>query len=370
MTAKVNPAIADVILDSLNDGVYVCDRDRRILYWNRAAERITGWSPEDVVGLRCMDNILDHKDKDGRRLCGEEFCPLHRCMCTDRGSSYPLIVFGRKKCGERVALAVSVAPIHDAEGRVMGGVETFRDFTETYSDLMHAKQIQTLSMTEELPKDERVKFASFYLPHDMIGGDYVAVQRLDRNHYGFFLADVMGHGVAAALYTMHLSSLWNRHCQALMRPAEFARLLNRDLCRIVKDESFATAICGVLHASLRTVRIATAGGPPLVLIRSNGQIDEVVAPGWPFGMSDEAEYDEQELKCAAGDCLLMFTDGAIEVRDAAGQMLGTEGLLGILYSLGYPEAEINIEILQKALLVYSNEIRLEDDMTLLEVRFA
>ena len=96
MTAKVNPALADVILDSLNDGLYVCNRDRRILYWNRAAERITGWSSEEVVGLRCMDNILDHKDKDGRRLCGEEFCPLHRLslVALDSGSSGLCVVPG------------------------------------------------------------------------------------------------------------------------------------------------------------------------------------------------------------------------------------------------------------------------------------
>ncbi len=50
--------LSNVILDSLSDGVYVCDRDRRILYWSKSAQRITGWTPEDVVGRRCLDDDL------------------------------------------------------------------------------------------------------------------------------------------------------------------------------------------------------------------------------------------------------------------------------------------------------------------------
>ena len=63
--------LSNVILDSLSDGVYVCDRDRRIVYWSKSAEQITGWLAKDVIGRRCLDNVLCHEDKDGRRLCGE-----------------------------------------------------------------------------------------------------------------------------------------------------------------------------------------------------------------------------------------------------------------------------------------------------------
>ena len=88
---------ANTILDSLGDGVYVCDRDRRIVYWSKSAERITGWVPEDVIGRRCLDDVLCHTDKDNHQLCGEEFCPLHRSMVTGTTSNVPLIVFARGK---------------------------------------------------------------------------------------------------------------------------------------------------------------------------------------------------------------------------------------------------------------------------------
>ena len=125
---------SNVILDSLSDGVYVCDRDRRIVYGSKSADRITGRTREDVIGRRCLDDVLCHIDKDGHRLCGEEFCPLHRSMVTGTSSSVPLIVFAESKHGGRVPMQVSVAPIRDAGGEFIGGVEMFRDASETLGE--------------------------------------------------------------------------------------------------------------------------------------------------------------------------------------------------------------------------------------------
>ena len=72
------------IIDSLSEGVYVCDLERRITYWSRSAERITGWAAEDVVGTQCFDGILCHIDKDGHQLCGEEYCPRPTPSYPDR----------------------------------------------------------------------------------------------------------------------------------------------------------------------------------------------------------------------------------------------------------------------------------------------
>ena len=219
---------SSVILDSLSDGVYVCDTDRRIVYWSKAAERITGWTSEDVVGLRCLDDVLCHIDKDGHRLCGEEFCPLHRSMITGTSSGVPLIVFAKAKDGSRVPMQVSVAPIRDAEGTIVGGVETFRDVSAALADLQRAKRIQTLSLEQDFPEDPRIRFSAIYSPHDIVGGDYFAIRALDTDRYGFLLADAMGRGVAAALHTMHLSSLWARIIQMLAQPAEFAAAVNNE----------------------------------------------------------------------------------------------------------------------------------------------
>ena len=203
---------AGTILDSLGDGVYVTDTERRIVYWNKAAERMTGWSSAEMLGRNCFDDILSHVDKDGHPLCGKEHCPLHRSIVTGIGSENPL-VFALRKDHKRLPVQVTVAPIRDARGTVVGGVEVFHDISHSYRDLEKAKAIQSISMQHDLPRDARISFATHYMPHDIVGGDYFGIRQLDASRYGFFLADVMGHGVAAALYTMHLSSLWDRyHC--------------------------------------------------------------------------------------------------------------------------------------------------------------
>lgn len=367
--SKNRLTLTNVILDSMNDGLYVCDKNRVIVYWSKSAERITGWQAHEVVGRRCSDGILCHVDKDGRSLCGKEFCPLHRSMVTDKASTVPLPVFGMTSSGYRKPMIVSVAPIHDDTGQVIGGVETFSDYSESFQDLERAQRIQTLSLEHDLPRDPRIAFSTGYVPHDVIGGDYVAIRALDRDRYGFLIADVMGHGVAAALYTMNLGGLWYRYGHEVEDPAAFAHRLNRELCRVVHDESFATALCGIVDAETRRVRIASAGGPSIAWFKSNGTVEQIVAPGLPFGMIEDADYLDVELSCNEGDSLLLFTDGAVEIHDAAGRMLGTNGLIELMKALDYPATDLRIERVQEAMLMFSNGIRLDDDLTLMDIRF-
>ncbi len=361
--------LSNVILDSLSDGVYVCDRDRRIVYWSSSAERITGWPAEDVVGRRCLDDVLCHVDKDGHQLCGEEHCPLHRAMITGTSSTCPLIVFAKSKTGQRIPMQVTVSPIHDAAGAVVGGVETFRDMTTALTDLERAKRIQMLSMEHDLPENPRIRFSMHYTPHDIVGGDFYAIEQLDADRYGILLADVMGHGVAAALHTMHLSSLWLRHHELLTDPAVFAETMNRELSRIVKDESFATAVGMMIDASEGKLRLASAGGPPVLIMRADGAVKQLEAPGMPLGMLEDATYDEMTAELRRGDCLLLISDGAFEIHNASGEMLGVEGFIRILQAHGYPGAPLPIEAVEQELLRHSNAIRLLDDVTLIEARY-
>ena len=193
------------------------------------------------------------------------------------------------------------------------------------TDLERAKRIQALSLETDLPEDPRVHFSTHYVPHDLVGGDFYAIRLLDDDHYGFLLADVMGHGVAAALHTVHLSSLWDRHSRLLVEPVVFAQTVNDELARVVKGESFATALCGVIDAQRRTLQSVSAGGPPGLAMRANGTMEELETSGLPFGMMEDADYEEMEARFDEGDCLLFFSDGAVEVHNGQDQLLGLTG---------------------------------------------
>ena len=110
------------LLNALPDGAYITDVNRKILFWNDAAERITGWRASEVVGRSCQDSLLVHVDKDGNRLCGHDTCPLHRSIVTHQPSEEPLLVFAKCKSERRLPVEVSVAPITNANGEVIGGI--------------------------------------------------------------------------------------------------------------------------------------------------------------------------------------------------------------------------------------------------------
>ena len=358
------------LLDSIQHGVYVTDLDRRIVYWSEAAQRITGWRGEDIKGRCCHQSVLCHVDKDGRQLCGEEFCPLHRSMVTGQSSVVPLIVFAQTPTGRRIPMRVSVAPLMD-DGRIIGGVETFQDLSAEFSDMQRGKQIQEASMNAaDIAGDPRITASVHYAPHDIIGGDYYSIRLLDEDRLGFLLADVCGHGLSAALYTMHLGSLWNELSEQVREPGQFLGLMNRRLCQLLHSASdFATALCGVMDMKQRTLRIASAGGPaPLIYrLRSGGGAEEIACSGQPLGFIDEGEFDETVVQLAGGDRVLLYTDGAYEINGADGQQLGVEGLQGVLKEMGYPSKPLEFGNLEQRLLSLSNAIRFDDDLTLIEL---
>ena len=112
------------LLDSLFDGVYYVDRARRISYWNGGAERISGYTADEVVGKRCKDNLLRHIDDEGCELCRAR-CPLVAAMATRRPVEAEVYLHHRD--GHRVPVHVRAAPITDSSGNVVGAVEVFSE---------------------------------------------------------------------------------------------------------------------------------------------------------------------------------------------------------------------------------------------------
>lgn len=354
------------ILDALPDGAYITDRDRKIVFWSRAAERLTGWQAKDVVSHSCADNILVHVDKDGHPLCGEEHCPLHRAMVTGEMSREPLLVFAQHKQGHRIPVEVSVAPLRDQLGRTVGGIEVFRDLTIMVEDLRRAKVIQDHVLESELPTDPRVRFDVLYIPEELVGGDFYRLEAVGSDCYAIFLADVMGHGVASALYTMQLRSLWEECRAELVSPTRFMGNLNRRLHRLVSPGGyFATAVFVLLNAASGELRYVRAGHPSPFLLRRHGAIDRLDHKSPALGLRVEAVYSETVTHLEHGDRLLLFTDGAIELVDKQGEELGEAGLARFLENS--PEGQLHLPGIQKSLLEFSNLIRLPDDLTLLSV---
>ena len=135
------------LLDNIDDGIYFTDCDRRITYWNKGAERITGYAAAAVTGTRCADNILVHVDEKGEQLC------LNRCPLTETiasGRQQDADVYLRHKDGHRVPVRVRVTPLRDVAGKITGGVEVFTDNTAREALLHRLGQLQKMALYDAL----------------------------------------------------------------------------------------------------------------------------------------------------------------------------------------------------------------------------
>ncbi len=135
------------LLDNIYDGAYFVDKKRRITYWNRGAERITGYAASEVVGKDCSDNILVHVNRDGRRLC-TEICPLAEPAAESDDRSRE--VFFHHRSGFRVPVTIRVAPIRDKHGVTVGGVEVFTDNTPAAVALERIAELERLAYVDTL----------------------------------------------------------------------------------------------------------------------------------------------------------------------------------------------------------------------------
>jgi len=371
MSSSLNLGNLDsvAILDALPDGAYVTDRDRRIVFWNRAAEQITGWRRDDVLGHCCKDNILCHVDKDGHPLCGHEHCPLHRAMITGTRSQMPHLLFAQAKDGRRIPVEVSVSPLLSGAGDVIGGIEVFRDLTPAFEDLNRARLIQRMALGTRLPADPRVRLAVRYTPRDEVGGDFYRMEAIDDNRYAILVADVRGHGVPSALYSMQLRTLWDDARSLLGLPSLFLSFLNERAVSLVEHEGgyFATALHAVYNAATGEVTYACAGHPSPFLIRGRGRVDEAKVMGPALGLMPGTRYEQVVSQLHPGDTLLLYTDGAFEVFNSANVELLENGLGKIVGAQDLSGGIGALAAVEESLLVYSNNLALPDDLTLLSI---
>jgi len=114
-------------LNTIFDGVYIVDKERRIVFWNKGAEEITGYSSGEVCDRKCSDNILNHIDENGNLLCTGP-CPLSYTLKT--GKRRKVKVYPLHKTGRRFPVMTHVAPIKDKDGSIIAAIEVFRDISE------------------------------------------------------------------------------------------------------------------------------------------------------------------------------------------------------------------------------------------------
>jgi diguanylate cyclase (GGDEF)-like protein/PAS domain S-box-containing protein len=135
------------ILDHLDEGVYIVDHGRRITFWNRGAERITGWTRGETVGRNCDDGLMQHIDDAGEPACAD-VCPLRAAM--EKREIFECQLYIQHKNGHRLPVRLRTSPLLDEKGGLVGAVEIFHDNTMRMIDLETINELKNAALLDPL----------------------------------------------------------------------------------------------------------------------------------------------------------------------------------------------------------------------------
>ena len=169
------------VLDALNDGVYFVNRKRRVLFWNKGAERLSGFSAKEVLGKSCADHTLNHVDDHGNCLCLKG-CPLASCMRD--GQSREVSVYMHHKLGHRIPVNIRSFPIRDERGKITGSVEVFKDNSQHLTMVSEFESLQQEVLTDALTGVGNRRYADLSLER------LQAKQDKEQQPFGVILADI------------------------------------------------------------------------------------------------------------------------------------------------------------------------------------
>lgn len=190
-----------------------------------------------------------------------------------------------------------------------------------------ARRIQDSLLPGKLPEINEISIASVYLPYAKLGGDFFDTHVSENNkEVGFFICDVSGHGVPAAMVASMVKmgmSIWPQY---MREPAKVVHLLYENLKTKLSTQFLSGFVC---HLDLNTgiLRIANAGHLPLIVLHENGDTELLKPKGRVISEYFPPASLDQEVQLQRGDYLILYTDGITEARNAYGKMYEEERLL-------------------------------------------
>jgi len=184
------------------------------------------------------------------------------------------------------------------------------------SQLRMAGRVQRDFLPKQLPECSQLQWGTVFLPAEWVSGDIYDIVRLDEQNIGFYVADVVGHGMPAALLTIFLKqALIMRQTQGntyhIFEPAEVMTNLNARLTeQKLSGNQFITCCYCLLNIETLQLTYARAGHPYPILIRPAQPPLPLEVRGSLLGIFENAEFGQQTVQLQAGDKLLIYSDGA------------------------------------------------------------
>ena len=192
------------------------------------------------------------------------------------------------------------------------------------SELAIARDLQNSNLPSGVPDITSLRISAAYLPATAVAGDFYEFIPIDRRRVGFLIADVSGHGVAAALIAAMIKVAMQSLVSCAQEPGEVLRGLNRILAGQLRGQLISAAYLW-LDTEQGHASYSAAGHPPLLCWRQ-GRLDRIESNGLLIGVIPEPDYPVCEFSLNSGDRFLLYTDGVVEPENAAGDSFGDSKL--------------------------------------------
>jgi serine phosphatase RsbU (regulator of sigma subunit) len=246
---------------------------------------------------------------------------------------------------------------------------------EISKDLSSAKKLQDFfinkrTLDHQALKIKGLKQSFIYDPCQEIGGDFLNLVEVGHRKYGAVIADVMGHGITAALATGAFKSAFSLMVKdAAENPSLLLASLNNHFFKDISS-LFASCLFAFIDLAQNELTVARAGHyyPLFYRKRKNG-LETLELKGPALGIKKHAEYEQRIYEIEKGDKLLFFTDGIIEQRNAEEEMYSENRLSLVFLTYAQKNDDHILRRIESDLLRFTSNYKKDDDITLLLLEF-
>jgi serine phosphatase RsbU (regulator of sigma subunit) len=246
-----------------------------------------------------------------------------------------------------------------------------RERTRMKEEIEDARQVQISMLPKSTPQLSWLEIAGVSLPASEVGGDYFDYFPLPNESLAIVVGDVAGHGLSSGLLLAALRSCLYLLRNDLSTPIGVLEKLD-DMVRHTTDRRLlATLQCAHFDRAARQVTVANAGHPAALHYQAaSGLLGELALPGLPLGTRLRGTFQEISAPLGAGDLLLLYSDGLIEMSSPSGEAYGDgrlQRVLGEAARTRKPVREIRNTVMAD-LANFKGDARRADDVTLVVVR--
>ncbi len=213
-------------------------------------------------------------------------------------------------------------------------------------DLQLAKDVQNAFLPRRAPDIEGYDFFDYYQAANQIGGDYYDYIRLVDGRLVVVVADVVGHGIAAAMLMAKLSAEARFCLASISDPAAAVTALNERMCQFNLNR-FVTFVMVTIDPETHEATIVNAGHPPPIHRRADGTVEtpSKQEARLPIGIMEDVEYHAANVTLQPGDSLTLFTDGLDEAMNPEGKQFTVQRMREIVSETSGAPQEIGDRLL-------------------------